>query len=105
MMFEVPKSAASRNLELSLVMLAAALPIVACLVFLSGTMLKMSFVLGVAAICVLGAIAAFASVMSAVFFFRAVECILDVQEMSMHIDNAIVKKMTAMEIRHNEDKE
>ena len=104
MMFEVSKSAASRNLELSLVMLAAALPLTLCLVFLSGTMLKMSFVLGISAICVLGAIAAFASVMSAVFFFRAVECILDVQEMSMHIGNAIVKKMTAMEIRHNEDK-
>jgi len=105
MIFEVSKSAASRNLEAALVMLATFVPLAAAIWFLHGIMLKMSFAFGIAAIGVLGIIAAFTGVMALVFAFRSLECVLDVQEMSMHMQNAIVKKITAIEMRRqHEDK-
>lgn len=70
---EVPKSAASRNLDNALIVAG-----IACICA--------GFSWGIAAACCLG--------IAAVFACNAVKCVLDVQEMNMHLLNEILKRLS-----------
>ena len=73
MTVKVPKSAASRNLDIAI--------IVACIACIC-----IGFSWGIAAACCLG--------IAAVFACNTVKCFLDVQEMNMHLLNEILKRLS-----------
>ena len=93
MVLTIPKSRASKNLEAGLAFLVLSICLTASL-FLSGIMLKMSFIGGIVCIAMLGIFDLLSSLMAVIFILATIECVLDVQETRMHIETSICRLLS-----------